>query len=201
MRGGASPRTQDERRDATRALLVKTARVRFARDGYDAPIESVLTDAGVSKGALYHHFSSKQELFTAVFEEVSRETIAAAAGQAPKRAAPSERLKASLFAWLKASEKPETAEILYDLAPKALGWADAREIEERYSMGLMRASVTACLERGHAQGRNPDLIVRLINATLAEIAMARRSTGGRSPNDAESKAVINTIVDALLPRR
>jgi AcrR family transcriptional regulator len=181
-----------------RARLVAAARRRFLKAGYDVPVESILADAGASKGALYHHFQSKQDLFAAVFEEVARETIAAAVVRPPARSTPADRLKSALFAWLIASEESGRAAILYDLGPKALGWAEARAIEDRLSAPMMRAAIDACDRARAAQTRNPALTARLINAALAEIAVERRATGGRSPNDREAKAALSAIVDALL---
>ena len=68
--------TQAERRTATRAALIDCAHALFVEHGYDTTTtEDVLDAAGVSRGALYHHFPTKEELFAAVFEEVSRSSI------------------------------------------------------------------------------------------------------------------------------
>jgi AcrR family transcriptional regulator len=64
-----TPRTQKERSEATTSLLVSVAREVFARDGYAATsLNTIVKVAGVTKGALYHHFDSKQALFRAVYE-------------------------------------------------------------------------------------------------------------------------------------
>src|SRR4051794_40851999 len=64
----AARRTQQERSEATTLQLVSAARKRFRSDGYaGTSIDAVVADVGVTKGAFYHHFESKEDLFEAVF--------------------------------------------------------------------------------------------------------------------------------------
>src|SRR6266576_3689600 len=65
--------TQQQRSEATTGALVEAARELFAQDGYAAAsLDAVVAKAGVTKGALYHHFAGKRELFAAVFAEEQR---------------------------------------------------------------------------------------------------------------------------------
>lgn len=198
LKAPRSPRKQADRRAATRALIVDVARRLFVDRGYDAPLEAILETAEISKGALYHHFTSKQHLFAAVFEDVARETLQKAVAKMPARGDPATRLKATLFEWLKLSETPGVATILYDLAPKALGWAEARAIEDRHSLGLMRASIEACGASAAAPSRDATLTAHLLNAAIAEIAMARHMSRGATPGERETRAIISALVDALV---
>lgn len=192
--------SQDQRRADTRARLVAAARARFVADGYDAAsLARVLADAGVSKGALYHHFPSKDALFAAVFDEISREVIAAAGKAARRARAPRLRLIETCFQWLKAAAAPAAGVILFEEAPKALGWTRAKAIEEENSISLMRAGVEAAIGAGEARCANVELAVRLINAALGELAMLRHASGGRTPTDREARAAIAAIIEGLLP--
>src|SRR5580693_7195083 len=72
-----SRRTQAERSAETREALIAAARPLFAVHGYaDVALETIVRTAGVTRGALYHHFADKTELFAAVFEEVDGEVAA-----------------------------------------------------------------------------------------------------------------------------
>ena len=94
--------TQAERRAATRRRLIDAARQRFAADGYDeTSTEAIRQEAGVSRGAMYHHFASKREIFEAVFEEVSNETIHASLGESGSGESRVDDLTRACLAWLR----------------------------------------------------------------------------------------------------
>src|SRR3712207_1602380 len=67
-------RTQAERRAATRRALLDAARSVFAEKGYHgAAAEEIVRRAGLTRGALYHHFEDKKDLFRAVVDEMEGE--------------------------------------------------------------------------------------------------------------------------------
>src|ERR1043165_4081602 len=79
-------RTQAERTAATRALLIGAARKLFADKGFsDVSTQSIVTAAGVTRGALYHQFDDKAALFAAVYEEVERDLVTDIARQIAER--------------------------------------------------------------------------------------------------------------------
>jgi AcrR family transcriptional regulator len=86
-------RTQAERRAATRRELLTAAKKLIAERGFaEASLSEIADSAGVTKGALYHHFASKEELFLALLDEHFQERIDAAtriaaspATEAPQR--------------------------------------------------------------------------------------------------------------------
>src|ERR1700723_1791471 len=79
---GATRRTQAERAAETRDALIAAARPLFAAQGFpEAALETIVRAAGVTRGALYHHFADKTELFAAVFEQVEAE-VATQMGEA-----------------------------------------------------------------------------------------------------------------------
>lgn len=100
-------RTQRQRSEATTRDLLEAAREMFARDGYGATsLEAVAAEANVTKGALYHHFAGKRELFEAVFEEEERRLCAALADVHAKHADPVEAAYQGCRAFLDASLDP-----------------------------------------------------------------------------------------------
>ena len=166
--------TQAERREATRARLVEVAERLFAADGYEhTPTEAVLEAAGVSRGALYHHFQGKRDLFAAVFEAVSSRAVERTRRKTRGTASPREALTAGCLAWLAEARRPAVAAILLDQGPQVLGWRRARDLESHYSLGLMTRGVEAAVAAGELSVADVELTARLINAALAEIALVR----------------------------
>ncbi len=165
--------TQPERRAATRARLIAAAREHFARDGYEnTHTNAILKQAGVSRGAMYHHFPSKKELFEAVFVAVSDETIERAAAQGTKGTSPIEDLISACLTWLRVVRQPDIAAILLDQGPQVLGWKHARDLEAESSLGLMTRGLERAVKAGEAQVPSIDLAARLLNALMAEAALA-----------------------------
>lgn len=166
--------TQAERRAATRGRIVSAARERFASHGFEATSTSeILADAGVSRGALYHHFETKREVFEAVFLEVSEGAIERAARSVGRGESPLEDLVSASFAWLKEVRKPEVGKILLDQGPQVLGWKRARDLEARTSLHLVKQSLERAADAGEIAVPSIDLAAKLVNALLAEAALAR----------------------------
>lgn len=165
--------TQADRRAATRAKLLTIARDHFARSGYEGThTNDILAEASLSRGALYHHFNSKQELFEAVFVSLSDETIAQAIQHGEEKKSPLEDLISASLAWLKAVRSPAIAAILLEQAPQVLGWEKARELEAKTSLAIMKRSLQRAVASGEISVVSLELSARLINALLAEAALS-----------------------------
>src|SRR6266496_3807709 len=111
-------RSQQERSRATRAALVGTARGLFAQRGYaHVPAEEIVAAAGVTRGALYHHFGDKQGLFRAVFEELEAEVTAEITEAASSATEPTAAIVMGLGRYLDICQRPEVARIVLTDAP------------------------------------------------------------------------------------
>src|SRR5215218_4675216 len=135
-------RTQAERSTATRGALVAAARRLFAERGYAAVgTPEVAAAAGVTRGALYHQFADKADLFLAVYEQVEQEVterigeLVVAAGARD----PLEALSAGADAFLEACAEPEINRIALLDAPSVLGWEQWRAVGLKYGLGLTEA--------------------------------------------------------------
>lgn len=131
-------RSQADRAQSTRTALIGAARTLFTERGFaNVPAEEVVRTAGVTRGALYHHFADKQELFLAVFEQLEAE-ITAEVNQAAE-AAPDPRtaMVAALARFLDICRRPEVLRIGLTDAPAVLGWQRWREIEARHGLGVI----------------------------------------------------------------
>ncbi|GAA5315420.1 MAG: TetR/AcrR family transcriptional regulator [Candidatus Pelagadaptatus aseana] len=164
--------TNEQRRAVTRAKLIEAARQHFAAKGYDEThTGEILKHAGVSRGAMYHHFKSKQELFEAVFIAESDKAIAEASDAAGRDASPFNNLIAASLAWLQVVRRAEVASILLEQGPQVLGWQRARSLEAESSLGLMVKGLQAAVAKGEVSVPSIEMAARLINAILAESAL------------------------------
>jgi AcrR family transcriptional regulator len=93
--------------EATRSLLIAVARKNFTEHGYAATsIDDIIQQAGVARGALYHHFSGKEALFRAVYEAVEGEVFSQVTEAAASQASPWDAVRAGLSAFLDACLEP-----------------------------------------------------------------------------------------------
>lgn len=191
--------TQTERREGTRAKILAAARAGFAANGYEGTsLDAIMAAAGVSKGALYHHFANKLAIMAALFEAAAAGAVqeGQAAAMAPDiREGPAlVRIVAAGLGWLKAVQEPETASLVLDLGPRVLGWTWARTIEERYSAGPTQAALAHAVSVGEARCSNVGLATRIINAALSEIALSNRET---PVSDADAAAMVRAVVKGV----
>lgn len=166
-------RTQAERSETTTRRILAVARERFARDGYAATsLDAVVAGAGVTKGALYHHFGTKEELFEAVFvaehEALFTRIIEAYNTRARDTRA---RALAGFRAFIEGTLDPHVQRIILLDAPGLIGWERMREIEGRYGRALLREAITAAIASGELRRRDPDVLAHLIQGALTEVAM------------------------------
>lgn len=165
---GTAQRQQDRSR-ATRATLIATARRLFAERGYaGVPAEEIVTEAGLTRGALYHHFQDKQGLFRAVFMELEAETaeeIRAAMAGAEDPAV------VALGTFLTACERPEMIQIALTDAPTVLGWQAWREIESEHGLGLITGFLQQAADAGLLVTNAVEVLAQLLLSALIEAAM------------------------------
>lgn len=155
----------------TRGALTAAARSLFAERGYAATsTEDVVQAAGVTRGALYHHFRGKEELFRAVYEEVEAEQAERIAARA-LAAEPSAQLQVGLEIFLDGCADPGFRRIAIMDGPSVLGWEAWREIGARYGLGLIRMALEASMEAGDIERQPVDPLAHLLLGALAEAGM------------------------------
>jgi AcrR family transcriptional regulator len=143
-------RTQAERRAATRGALIAAGRELFAARGYaGVGTAEIVQRAGVTRGALYHHFTGKQDLFGAVYEQVERELTERIVTEVPLAGGdPVTVLREGTATFLDACLDPEVQRIALLDAPAVLGYEAWRAIGERYGLGLLRAAIQRAVDVG-----------------------------------------------------
>jgi AcrR family transcriptional regulator len=182
-------RTQPERRAATRAALIAAARALFAERGYAAVgTEEIVRRAGVTRGALYHHFPAKPDLFRAVYERVEQELTQRIVTEVPLVGDPVAVLRDGTAVFLDACLEPEVQRIALLDAPAVLGYEAWREIGERYGLGLIQAALQRAVDVGAIPAQPVRPLARVLLGALDEaalliaraddVAAARREVGG-----------------------
>jgi AcrR family transcriptional regulator len=163
---------REERAEATRTALMRVARELFAERGYGSVgTEEIVARAGLTRGALYHHFRDKQDLFRAVHVEMERELMEAIGERMGQASDPMELLVIGLNAFLDACTDPAVIRINLLDAPSVLGWAEWREIDERFGLGLISAGLENAMEAGVFPRREVRPLAHLLLASLVEAAM------------------------------
>ena len=190
-------RTQAERSEATRDALIAAARVLFAERGYAAVgTEEIVRAAGVTRGALYHHFDGKRDLFEAVYERIEVELaqrIAAGALNAGATA-PLEAMRAGAEMFLQAATEPEAQRIVLLDGPSVLGWDRWREIAAEHGLGLIEATLQAAIEAGAIAEQPVRPLAHVLMGALDEAAMLV----ARAEDPELMRAEVGRTLDALL---
>jgi AcrR family transcriptional regulator len=167
-------RTQAERSEATRGALIEAARSLFADRGYaGVGTEEIVRAAGMTRGALYHHFADKRELFEAVYVQVEKELserIADGALSATPES-PLGGMRAGAEMFLDACTEPDVQRIVLLDGPSVLGWARWREIAAAHGLGLIEGSLEAAMAAGAIAERPIRPLAHLLMGALDEAAM------------------------------
>lgn len=192
-------RRQAERSEATRGELIRVARELFAEPGYAATsIEDIAERAGVTKGALYHHFRNKRDLFQAVFEVLETELVEKviiAASQAGDDHLKGIRLGTGAF--LEASLDPAVGRIVLIDGPSVLGWEAWKEIDERYGFAITSGSLQAAMDAGLLRRQPVEPLARLFLAALSEAALQIARAQDRKRAMREMTDAVWSIVDSM----
>lgn len=184
-RGG----TDVERRargDRTRRDLVDAGRALFVEKGYfETSISDLVTRSGVgTRGAFYHHFKDKAELFRAVFEEVERDLTLRSLASPPQGADAWERLSVGMRGFLESALEPEVQRVMLIDGPVVLGWQTLRSIQESNSIALINEMVDEAIAEGiiddHPVGELTHLLVAAVEEAALLVAHADRPTKARA---------------------
>lgn len=193
---GVGLRTQQ--REATRRALVAEARGRFAAQGYAAVgLPEIVAGAGVSKGALYHQFSSKADLFRAVLVEVQVEVADAVVASAARRRTAWTQLLAGCEAFLTASTAPDVQRIMLLDGPVVLGWAAWRELDEAHSARHLREALQALIDDKTFVEQPVEPLTRLVSGAMNEAALWLADTGAAASDRRAIVRALESLLDGL----
>lgn len=192
-------RTKAEQREQTIQELIGIARELFSRDGYaGAATEEIVARAGVTRGALYHHFGSKEGLFRAVLEKVQadiaeRVEVAANAAEADNW----RQLSAGCRAFLEASLDPQIRRIALIDAPAVLGWEVWREVDAANSARLLQAGLQELADAGQIRALPLVAVAHLLSGAMNEAALWIAGAPDPQIALAEASAGLEALLNGL----
>jgi AcrR family transcriptional regulator len=184
--------------DATRTALIAAARKLFVINGYFATgTEEIVAEAHVgTRGALYHHFTDKQDLFRAVFDQVQSDL--AAATVINERDDPLDLLTGALQQFLDASaENPDVQQVLLIDGPAVLGWEQWRDLEAQYGLGAITAMLDNAVAHGVIAKQPTTPLAHMLLAAIDEAALYIANADDRRQARNQARKALNQILNGL----
>jgi AcrR family transcriptional regulator len=197
-------RTQEERSAATRDALIAAARTLWGQRGYaEVGTPEIATAAGVTRGAMYHQFADKAALFREVVEVVEQDVMARMAVVVAESGAttPAEAVRAAVDAWLDVSGDPEVRQLILLDAPSVLGWAEFRDVAQRYSLGMTEQMLTEAIRAGQLAEQPVRPLAHVLIGALDEAAMVIATADDPKRTRRETGQVLHRLIDAMFDAR
>jgi AcrR family transcriptional regulator len=190
--------TQGRSAERTRAALIDAARKLFVAKGYFATgTEEIVAQAHVgTRGALYHHFADKQDLFLAVFHQVQADL--AAATTAPQRGDALDLLTAALQQFLDASaDNADVQQVLLIDGPAVLGWDQWRRLEADYGLGAITGMLDAAVSESAIPKQPTAPLAHMLLAAVDEAALYIANADDRRQARNETRRALGRLLDGL----
>jgi AcrR family transcriptional regulator len=184
-----------EQSEATRRKLLDVARRLFARHGYTGTsIAGIVKQARVTRGALYHHFTGKEDVFRAVYEDLQAELAAQMVESAGKEPRPEKHLEVGCEVFLDACLDRTVQQIALLDAPSVLGWDVWHEIDEEHSLGLLTAALEVGMQEGYFDEQPTQPLAQLLLGALTEAGLAI----ARADDPAGARKTVGESVSRLI---
>jgi AcrR family transcriptional regulator len=195
----ASERRPGRPSQGAREALIEAAHDLFMeRDYAEVSTEEILKRSGVSRGALYHHFASKLELFRAVFEASERRALELVAARAATASSPFDVLVESARAYLRQCETNEELRRIGLFQSRAvLGWEGWRTAAAELGIGMALAGVSAAIEAGELTPHDPETTAHVLLGAMIEAAMLIAVASDRRAARKRSEAVVVDLLEGL----
>lgn len=187
-----------EQGEQTRAQLIDVARVLFADRGFaSTSTEDIVKAARATRGALYHHFDSKEHLFEAVFERVEEDLVAQVNAAAMKARTPLDMLRRGISAFLDQCLEPAMQRIVLRDGLSVLGWDRWYEIDERYALGSVAAAVQAAIDAGQIAKQPVAPLAHLILGAMNHAGLYIAGAAGPAAARKEMERALRRVIDGL----
>jgi len=183
---------------ATRAELISVARRLFAERGYaNSPTEDLVRESGLTRGALYHHFKDKRDLFRDVLETIEGELGPRIMAAATPGADPWTFLVEACGTFLDACLDRDVQQIILIDGPSVLGWDEWRQIEEKYGLALVSGGLSAAMARGFIKEQPVAPLAHLILAAVNEAGLVIARSDDIATARAEVGAALMRVLEGL----
>jgi AcrR family transcriptional regulator len=194
-------RTQAQRRATTTRALLDAARSLFAEKGYHGTAaEEIVRRAGLTRGALYHHFEDKKDLFRVVVDEMEGEIDEEIEAAERAQSGLPEAVMAGYRAFLDAVLDPEMRRTFFLEGPSVLGW-EWREIDARHAVGKIEEGLESLIAEGFMESQPVRPLARLINGALLEAAFFVAASEDPETARDEAWGAMERLVSGLMSRR
>ena len=189
---------QAEHSAATRSALLKVARKLFAERGYaDTATEEIVKRARVTRGALYHHFKDKQDLFKAVLVEEQLRLAAHSTEAASRETDPWRALLIASEAFMDACLDPAVQQIVLIDAPAVLGAQGWREFDESYYLAGVKAGIQASIDAGIIAPQPVDPLSHMLLGSMNEAAILIAHAKDKKAARREVSETVSRLLDGL----
>jgi AcrR family transcriptional regulator len=189
---------KEEQSRATQVRLLAAARALFSERGFaGTATEDLVARAGVTRGALYHQYADKKDLFRAVFEEVERDLGERIGLAAAVETTPWEQIRAGARALLEASLEPAVRRIVLTDGPSVLGWEEWRRIDSQYAYGMVRTALEANVQAGNLPEQPIEPLTHLIIGALNEAGLAVAASRTPATTRDEFLTTLDGVLGAL----
>lgn len=192
---------QAERRAATTEAILTAARRLFGTQGFGATtMDEIAEGAGIAKGAVYHHFKTKEALFEAVFDLVSRDLVVEIDSAARAEKDVLAAMITGTQHYFAATAKGPTGQIILRDGPAVLGWERWREIDAQHFGGKMPRALSVAMEAGLIAKQPVEPLARLLLGAVTEAAVACAGRPDIARAGAEYARAFKSLVEALRVR-
>jgi AcrR family transcriptional regulator len=190
--------TQAERRKKTRAAIIKAAKRIFGERGFTkTTMDEIAAGARVAKGAVYHHFPTKEAVFEAVFDQVALELVSDLDGVARAENDPLAAMAAGTLGYFSACAKGATGQIILRDGPAVLGWERWREIDARHFGGKFPLALAAAMDAGLIARQPIEPLARLLLGAVTEAAVVCSKAQDIGNAGADYARAFRSLLDAL----
>ena len=185
--------------EATRAALIEAAQRLFTQEGYTATATAdIVAAAQVTRGALYHHFRDKEDLFRAVLEATEAETVHRVA-EAAQGGTPLAQLHAAIDAFFESCLDPVVQRIMLEDGPAVLGWEAWHDIDARYAYGVIAAGLEAAIASGELDAQPVEYLAHLMVGAFMQAGMVVARAADQAAATAAMAEATHRLLEGLRP--
>lgn len=199
LRTAAASSKRVQQGEATRAALIEAAQRLFTEQGYTATATAdIVAAAKVTRGALYHHFRDKEDLFRAVLEATEAETVQRVAAAA-QGGTPLAQLHAAIDAFFETCLDPVVQQIMLEDGPAVLGWQAWHDIDARYAYGVIAAGLAAAIDSGELDAQPVEYLAHLLVGAFMQAGMVVARASDQVAATQAMAAATHRLLDGLRP--